>query len=88
MIHKHLSGLSFWHLLKLARFVKQYIIVNLYRSHTADQPQYLGFIEGTKVPSRLQRGNHAGVESGVAQRKGVDQVQHAIGGVHILLNDS
>ncbi len=47
----------------------------------------LRLIEWPKVSRQLQRGNHAGVEGSSVQGEGVDEVQHAICGLHVLLEN-
>lgn len=48
---------------------------------------YLRLIERSKVSCQLQRGNHAGVEGSIVQGEGVYEMQHAICGRHILLQN-
>ena len=47
----------------------------------------LRVIEWPKVSRQLHRGNHAGVEGSIVQGEGVYEMQHAICGRHILLQN-
>ncbi len=47
----------------------------------------LRVIEWPEVSCQLQTGNHAGVEGSIVQGEGVNEVQHAICGLYILLQN-
>ena len=51
------------------------------------QCTYLRLIKRPKVSCHFQRGNHAGVEGSIVQGEGINEMQHAVCGLDILLKN-